>query len=220
MKVLYVGSGMSALQAKDEIYNDHVKVCLNNAWRIYEGGSFDYWIHPDDFSRENYPQNAHFKTEIRHKEYSWVLHQMAERIGLKGLSGFALEKEIGYTAFFQGLYWIMGSLAPDKIGLLGFDHDYNPEKTKKWYGAGMPHIHNKYNNKTEKTVRAWADAFFDGCEPDAFYGYGTPDPLRYGAAYIERKMRMAVDSATALGITITNYSRRESPFDVFERSEP
>ena len=36
------------------------------------------------------------------------------------------------TIFFCGLYWIFDELKPEKVSLLGFDHDYNPDKVKKW----------------------------------------------------------------------------------------
>ncbi|WP_449567526.1 hypothetical protein [Lelliottia nimipressuralis] len=220
MKVLYVGSGLSAQQATDERFRDHIKVCLNNAWRIFPDEVFDYWIHPNDFPAENYPQTKNYRTEIRHKEYSAALHQGAETLGFGELSGFNLERKIGYTSFFQGLYWIMLTLAPARVGLLGFDHDYNPEKVQKWRAEGMPQVCNDFNQKTEKTLRDWAGNYFSGLEQDAFYGHGTPDPLRFGPEYLEQKMHIAVASAKTLGVEIVNYSQRPSPYNIFARGTP
>lgn len=219
MNVLYIGSGLSALQARDEQYRNHIKVCLNNAWRIYEGGEFDYWIHPGDFPTENYPRDVSFRGEINHKAYSHALHQAANRLGFGGLEGFELEKEIGYTSFFQGLYWIMIALSPQQINLLGFDHDYNPQKTEKWKAEGMPQICNNFLNKKEGSVNKWANDFFKAYEADAFYGHGTPDPLRFNAGYIEQKMRLALSSAQLLNVEIVNHSKRFSPYDVFPRAD-
>lgn len=217
MKVLFIGSGLSAQQATDDIYQDHIKVCLNNAWRVYPDKVFDYWIHPNDFPPENYPDTINYRTEIRHKDYSSVLDRNAERIGFPELSGVSLERSIGYTSFFQGLYWIMLELAPKQIGLLGFDHDYNQEKVQKWCADDMPQIRNNFNHKAEKTVKEWANNYFSGLDEDAFYGHGTPDPLRYGPQYIEQKMQIAAATAKKLGITLLNYSQRPSPYQIFER---
>ncbi|WP_455818641.1 hypothetical protein [Pseudomonas cerasi] len=217
MKVLFVGSGLSALQARSEKYHDHIKVCLNNAWRIYEGDEFDYWIHPNDFPKENYPLGVSYKHEVMHKEYSTVIHEGARRLDIFDVTGFELEKRIGYTSFFQGLYWIMLALSPERIGLLGFDHDYNKDKIDKWIGDDKPNIQNFFNNKKEKTIKEWSDNYFNGYEKDFFYGHGTPDPMRYGSEYIERKMALAKEKAKVLGISIVNYSDRQSPYTIFER---
>ncbi|WP_456310575.1 hypothetical protein [Serratia proteamaculans] len=216
MKVLFVGSGLSAQQARSDKYHDHIKVCLNNAWRIYEGGAFDYWIHPTDFPQENYPLHVNYKKEISYKDYAAVLDDGASRLGIIDVTGFELEKRIGYTSFFQGLYWIMLTLSPDRIGLLGFDHDYNKNKIDKWMSDDKPNIQNHFNNKTEKTIKEWSDNYFQGFETDFFYGHGTPDPMRYGPEYIERKMILAQEKAKILGISIVNYSDRQSPYTVFE----
>lgn len=220
MKVLFIGSGLSALQARSDKYHDHIKVCLNNAWRIYEGGEFDYWIHPADFPEENYPLNVNYKKEISYEDYTAALNQGASQVGFQGVTGFELEKSIGYTSFFQGLYWIMLTLSPEKIGLLGFDHDYNQNKIDKWLADDIPNIQNGFNDKKEKTIKEWSDNYFQGFEKDFFYGHGTPDPMRYGHHYIESKMALAQEKAKSLGISIVNYSERYSPYNVFEREIP
>lgn len=217
MKVLFVGSGLSAQQARSDNYHDHIKVCLNNAWRIYEGGVFDYWIHPADFPQENYPLNVNYKKEISYNDYAAVLNNGASRLGIRDVSGFELEKRIGYTSFFQGLYWIMLALSPERIGLLGFDHDYNKNKIDKWIADDKPNVQNHFNDKKEKTIKEWSDNYFQGFEKDFFYGHGTPDPMRYGPDYIERKMILAQEKSKSLGVSIVNYSERQSPYNVFER---
>lgn len=218
MKVLFVGSGLSALQARSDKYRDHIKVCLNNAWRIYEDGEFDYWIHPNDFPKENYPSCVNYKHEVMHKEYSVVIHEGARRLDIHEESGFEIEKYIGYTSFFQGLHWIMLALSPREIGLLGFDHDYNKNKVDKWMADDKPNIQNFFNKKTEKTIKEWSDNYFQGFDKDFFYGHGTPDPMRFGPEYIEKRMRLAQSNAEKLGISIVNYSERYSPYNVFKRN--
>ncbi|WP_426446248.1 hypothetical protein [Siccibacter colletis] len=217
MKILYVGSGLSALQVKRGGYDGHITVALNNAWRAFEKAPCDYWIHPNDFPVENYPPAGRFREEIPHRVYNAVIQRSAAAIGIKGVEGFALECFIGYTSFFQGLYWIMANFRPQQIGLLGFDHDYNGAKVKKWEADAKPTIQNSFNGQQETTVQAWAEKYFAGYDTDAFYGHGTPDPLRFGTQYIEKKMQIAQQTADRLGIRLVNYSYRPSPFAVFSR---
>ncbi|MBW7981049.1 hypothetical protein [Enterobacillus tribolii] len=216
MKVLYIGSGLSALQAKTEDYSDHLIICLNNAWRIFEDKKFDIWIHPGDFPFENYPPRARFYLDITYTEYQRTAAEACKKLNWNVKFP---EHHIGYTSFFQGLYWIMMDLKPTKIGLLGFDHDYNPQKTEKWIKAECPGIHNGFNKKSESTIKEWSDNFFQGYEPDFFYGHGTPDPMRQGLGekHIREKMVLANGAAQELGIDLVNYSKRPSPYNVFRR---
>ena len=128
MKILYVGSGKSALNATDSIYDDHIIVCVNNSWKIFQDKKpIDVWLHTGDFPRENFAPKTCFHREIAHKEYSTTAKEAARILGWETKSP---EHYAGYTAFFQGLYWIFLDLKPKRVGLLGFDHDYNSEKTK------------------------------------------------------------------------------------------
>lgn len=218
MDVLYIGSGISALQALDKRYDNHVKVCINNAWRVFENSQFGYWLHPSDFPRENYPPTSNFKEEIGYKQYSQVLEDNKALIGLEAFTGHRLEISMGYTTFFQGLYWIMLGLKPQNIHLLGLDHDYNQDKLAKWIEDGKPNIQNHFNNsKGSKNVNEWAKDYFAEYESDFVYGHGTPDPMRFGEDYIRKFMELAMVNAAKLNISIVNHSRRPSPFNVFPR---
>lgn len=217
MKVLYIGSGLSALQAKSDKYKDHVVVCLNNAWRIYSDKIFDYWIHPADFPTENYPDPVNYRKEIGYEDY---IQGSAWADAALGWQHPYPEQYIGYTAFFQGLYWIMMALSPEVIGLLGFDHDYNPGKLSKWQLNGEPNLQNNFNcDSAPENINNWLNEFFKGYTPDSFYGQGTPDPYRsgLGAEYIAEKMQLAKDSAAQLGISIVNYSEKTSLLQIFDR---
>lgn len=217
MKVLYIGSGMSALQAKEHDYQDHTIVCLNNAWRIYADRPFDYWVHSGDFALENYPPAVNFKEEINYSHYVKASEWINEKLGWHHATP---EFHIGYTMFFQGLYWIMMALKPTTIGLLGFDHDYNESKVVRWKQAGEPNIQNHFNHPDNfRDIKSWSESFFNGLEPDFFYGHGTPDPLRKGLGldYIKTKMQLADSVAHQLGMEIVNYSHRASPVEVFRR---
>ena len=83
---------------------------------------------------------------------------------------------MGYTIFFLGLYWIIDFLEPDKISLLGFDHDYNPSKVKKWNENKRPTPQNYITKTQDQTIKEWSESFFEGMRPDSFYGQGTPGP--------------------------------------------
>ncbi|MEI2265656.1 hypothetical protein [Erwinia sp. CGal63] len=217
MKVLYIGSGISALQAREEKYQGHIIVCLNNAWRIFAGGSFDYWLHSGDFPQENYPVATHFKADIGYERYVQASDWIGKKLGWRHEDP---EFYIGYTMFFQGLYWIMMALSPTTIGLLGFDHDYDQNKVVKWQQAGEPNIQNQFNQPEKvPNINSWSESFFKEFRPDFFYGHGTPDPLRTGLGldYIKTKMQLADSVARQLGIAIVNYSERASPVEVFQR---
>lgn len=219
MNILYVGSGLSARQVTRGGYQGHITVALNNAWRVFEAEPCDYWLHPNDFPYVNYPPVDRYRYEIPWRIYNAVIQRAAPEMGIIGYQGFELERYIGYTAFFQGLYWIMANFQPQQIGLLGFDHDYNPGKVQKWQADDKPTMRNRLSHYTDAAIQDWAEQYFAEYESDAFYGHGTPDPLRYGAAYLETKMKIAQQTAERLGVRIVNYSQRRSPFTVFA-SEP
>ena len=99
------------------------------------------------------------------------------------------------------------SLNPKKISLLGFDHDYNPEKVKKWKEAKNPNIQNRFSNKSEKTIKEWGDNFFSNMVPDSFYGlHSTPDPLRLEVNHLIEKFALAEECAKKLDIDLGNLS--------------
>lgn len=216
MKILYVGSGKSALDATNPIFDDHIIVAVNNAWKVFQDKKIiDVWLHTGDFPRENYaPANSYIK-EISYKEYQQTAKSAATKLNWQTKSP---EHYAGYTAFFQGLYWIFIHFHPKQIGLLGFDHDYNDAKTKKWLDAGKPNIQNQFNDKSEKTIKEWSTNFFKEYEPDFFYGHGTPDPIRLGENHILEKMQLAQTSANSLGITLVNYSKIESRLNPIKKS--
>lgn len=205
MKVLYIGSGKSAKYAISEEFADHTIVCLNNAWRLFENVKvIDYWIHTGDFPEESCPKsNKIYNKEICYKDYSVTAKIANQKLNWQSPNP---EHYAGYTAFFQGLYWILLTLNPDKVGLLGFDHDYNNNKVEKWLANNKPNIQNDFNKKKEKTIKEWSDNFFHEFEEDFFYGHGTPDPLMLGEAHIIEKMNLAQKSSKQLGIELINYS--------------
>ncbi len=110
-------------------------------------------------------------------------------------------------------------MEPSKIGMLGFDHDYNPEKVHKWLIDGKPNIQNQFNDKKEPTIQEWADNYFDGIPTDFFYGHGTPDPMRLSLEYLKDRFERAIESAKILGVEIINCSKNPSKINTFPTSE-
>ena len=211
-KILYIGSGNSAIQALDSKYDDCVKVAVNNAWRLFENKSFDVWIHSGDFPRERFPNIKNYKDEICYKNYSVSAEKAAKQFEWITESP---QHYAGYTIFFMGLYYILMEMNPDKIGLLGFDHDYNPKKVEKWLGDKRPNIQNRFNDKKEKTIDEWSKNYFGGMAFDFFYGHGTPDPIRLGVEELKKKFELAENSAEKLGIEIVNCSGVISDINTF-----
>jgi hypothetical protein len=216
-KILYIGSGISALDCNDPKYENYTKVAANNAWRLFENKRFDIWIHSGDFPRECFPSIKNYDTEVYTEHYGKSAEKAAKILNWDTKSP---QHYAGYTIFFLGLYYIMMELEPSEIGLLGFDHDYNPEKLKKWHMDDRPNLQNRFNNKKEPTIEEWSRNYFKDMDADFFYGHGTPDPMRLGDKYILDKMDIAKESAKTLGIKIHNFSKRDSKLTTFEYGCP
>ena len=214
-KVLYIGSGNSALLAKELDTTDYITVCVNNAWRIFENKVADYWLHSGDFPKENHAKENNFKTQISYKQYEPAIERISSKLNMNPERA---KFEIGYTIFFQGLYWIFEELKPSEIYVLGFDHDYNPEKTKKWKEQGKPTPQNGFlkDNKDE-SIKAWSDRVYKEYKPDFFYGHGTPDPLRLGEDNLKQKFKLAIKNSKLLGVKLYNASPVISEINSFER---
>lgn len=221
-KVLYVGSGRSSLVVKEIDLSEYIIVCVNNSWRLFENKSFDVWIHSGDF-----PKYAYSPKEIYNKEISFNQYKKTAEIASKQLNWKTSSPQhyVGYTIFFSGLYWIMMELKPKFIGLLGFDHDYNENKVKKWNEFDKPNIQNKFNLNRDEYSKAniydWANDFFKDMDSDFFYGHGIPDPLRSGLGYeyLLDKFKLAKESSEKLGIDIINYSDLPSKVNIFKRGK-
>lgn len=214
--VLYVGSSNSATLVKELNLNDYDVICVNNAWRLFNNTNNITWLHSGDFPRENYPPDNSFLQEISYKDYSRTAEIVAERLGWKTNSP---QHYLGYTIFFLGLYWIMIEKQPEKICLLGFDHDYNKEKVKKWNDDQRPNIQNNFNKKTEKTIKEWSENYFKGLQPDFFYGHGTPDPLRLGEKHLLEKFNLAIEASNKLNIELVNYSPVQSEINIIKKEQ-
>jgi len=199
MKVLYIGSGKSSLLVTEMDLSQYDQIaCLNNAHLLLN--EFDIWIHPGDFPQNRWPQKKNYKTEISHKEYGKSAFSICKKLGVKTDSPLHY---LGYTSFFNGLYWLADQVV-DEIYLLGFDHDYNLAKVKIWDKAGRPGPQNQYNGIDMKRL-------FEGEQPDAFYGIdSTPDPMRLGKDYLIAKFELAKKNFEQLGIKLFNASNVNS----------
>ena len=93
-----------------------------------------------------------------------------------------------------------------KIYLLGFDHDYNPNRVKKWNGK-----YETDNKKLEKIFKG------KGFEPDTFYGQGTPDPLRFGKKKLSNLFSLVEAHGKFYGCEIFNLSSNKKGLTNFRR---
>jgi len=214
MNVLYIGSGKSANLHKTLDLSKYNVVCANNAWRLFKNGSFDYWIHSGDFPREWRPSVKNYTHEISYYEYKDSSVNICNKFRIKTTSP---QHYIGYTIFFQGLYYIMDVLKPSKISLLGFDHDYNKDKINKWEANGRPTPHNNFLKPINQKIDEWANSFFEGMVPDSFYGHGTPDPMRLSKQHLIEKFNIAVDIANKLNIDLVNLSPIVSDINIIKK---
>lgn len=194
-EVLYVGSGRSASRI-EEFREGRATVVANNAWRLWKDG--DIWVHSGDF-----PSRPSFQipkeSRVAHDRYSAAAREVCAHLGIKTSSP---EHYVGYTIFLQGLNWVAWNFRPCRILLLGFDHDYNPEKAQRWEELGRPNPQNKFKGFEGRT----AGEVFAAYEPDAFYGHGTPDPLRLKESYLKELFSRASETIAKLGCECFNSS--------------
>lgn len=206
--VLYVGSGNSALLYTKYDLSKLTVCAVNNAHRLFD--KFDYWIIPSDFPKENHPEAKNYRKKVTYTDYKKQIEKIAKTMEWEEEN---VQIKVGYTMFFNGLYWIMGQLKPKNIYTLGFDHDYNAGKLEVWNEKGQPSPINKYNGlDIEKE--------FGQFENDSFYGVSTPDPMRFGEDYIKERFQTAKQSADKLGIKLWNLSSKKSINTLNKISKP
>ena len=213
MNILYVGSGNSSREVSN--FRRNVTTCaVNNAWRLFPSGELDYWIYPGDFPLDRMPDEAYQTNRIGYKEYVTAAPLSVSAVGVQSPSPLHW---IGYTICFQGLHWIMHNLKPERIYTLGFDHDYNPDKVKKWMESGCPAPNNLFMGSQPKDVIGWANEFFGEMKEDSFYGHGTPDPFRLPEQEISLFFDRAKQVADVLGIKLFNLSSNKG-LNTFEHA--
>lgn len=215
MNVLYIGSGKSSELIKYLDLSKYYVVALNNAYRHFEDKELDCWIHSGDFPREWRPKDKSFiKREVTHPEYENGVKDIINKLDIVAASP---AHYVGYTMFFQGLYFLANEFHPKKISLLGFDHDYNPEKVAIWKAQGQPNPQNNFKRVGGESIKDSLDKTFEGKSPDSFYGHGTPDPLRLGENHLTQKFELAGEIFKQLGITLVNLSPVESEINTLPK---
>lgn len=212
--ILYIGSGMSANICKRIDLSKYHIVCANNAWRLFENSHFNVWIHSGDFPYENRPKTKMYDTEISYVEYGKAASDITKKLNISCNSP---QHYVGYTIFFLGLYWIMNEYQNCEINLLGFDHDYNPNKLKKWNENERPTPQNNFLKPKDTSLEDWSNSFFKGMRPDFFYGHGTPDPMRLGEKHLIEKFNLAIKNADRLKIKLYNLSPVKSKINTIPK---
>ena len=192
--------------------------CVNNAWKLFDNYTFEHWIHSGDFPYENRPkrQDINFHNEVTYHHYKISSEEIVKQLGVECHSP---QHYLGYTIFFLGLYWIIHTLKPEKISLLGFDHDYNSMKVKKWNDNGRPNPQNNFQREPEQSIKDWSNNFFLGMESDFFYGHGTPDPIRLGESHLISKFQQAIDICERLNVELVNLSPIESKINIIKKEK-
>ena len=198
MKVLYVGSGKSAIGIADADLSDFIVVCVNNAHKLFTDKKIDYWIFSGDYTGEKpLPEKCKY---ITYKEYEPAIKKL--------INTPSAVFDVGYTIFLQGLYWIMSELRPEEVYLAGFDHDYPKETLLEWEKFGKPTPQNKIRLNEWNALQK---------NTNAFYGPSTPDPLRFGLGYLVNKFDLAKKNSENLGVKIFNASNCENSLLPFKR---
>jgi hypothetical protein len=198
-KVLFVGSGKSALEYKNHEIDQVEVLTVNNSHLAFDD-FVAYYLCSTDFPKKRKPNREKYGELILKPKYFYDVLSHARYHKLP------FRPQVGKTIFLDGLYWAM-TKGFSEIYLLGFDHDYNPKRVEKWDGK---HIGNE-----EKLKEIFSS---DDESPDAFYGQNTPDPLRHGKHNLSQMFMDAHKHAAHYGCTIYNLSSRKGGIEVFERT--
>tara|TARA_X000001036_G_C20685386_1_gene807469 strand:+ start:463 stop:1164 length:702 start_codon:yes stop_codon:yes gene_type:complete len=197
--LLLVGSGKSALEYKNhDLRNTHI-LTVNNSIKAFGDMIVDYYVCATDFPQKEIPSKSKFKKRISKYEYRY------QTLAFAKYKKFPFRPLIGKTIFLDCLNWAF-TKGYKKIYLLGFDHDYNPNRVKKWDGK---YITNK--EKLEKVFNGKND------EPDTFYGHGTPDPLRLGEGNLQNYFYLIESHAKFYGSEILNLSMEKRGLSTFKK---
>lgn len=199
--LLLVGSGKSALEYKKHSLENIDVMAVNNSIKAFDDLIVDYYLCATDFPKFEVPNKNSYKKKI--SKYSYRYHTLA----FAKYHNFPFRPLVGKTIFLDSLNWAF-TKGYRKIYLLGFDHDYNPNRVKKWDGKYLTD-----SNKLEK--------IFDGKdeEPDTFYGQGTPDPLRLGKENLQNIFSLVQAHSRFYGCEIINLSSNKNGLANFKRAE-
>ena len=197
--ILLVGSGKSALEYKKHNLKNVDIMAVNNSIKAFDNLVVNYYLCATDFPKTEIPNKNSYKEKI--SKYSYRYHTLA----FAKYNNLPFRPLVGKTIFLDSLNWAF-TKGYRKIYLLGFDHDYNPNRVKKWDGKYLTD-----SNKLEK--------IFDGKdeEPDTFYGQGTPDPLRLGEENLQNVFNLVQAHSKFYGCEIYNLSTNKSGLIKFKR---
>ena len=122
MRVLIIGSGPNAVEAKDwDAGAFDAIVAINNGWQIRD--DFTHWIHPEDFPPDRAPSPGAY-IEVTAQDYVPVQNE---------LGGFVYA---GGTMAFTAGYWVLGALRPSEMAFIGCDMVYAKSGDTHFYGKG------------------------------------------------------------------------------------
>lgn len=126
MRVLLIGSGPNALEARDYDRKDFDKiVTVNNSFKVRE----DWNVHlfANDFPKDRRPQVIREgQSSIASGEYN------------RSLNKFGGRAYIGETMAFSAGFWALRHLKPRHMYFIGFDMVYSQKDSTHFYGTGAP----------------------------------------------------------------------------------
>jgi hypothetical protein len=197
--ILLVGSGKSALEYKKHNLKNVDVLAVNNSIKAFDDLVVDYYLCATDFPKNEIPKKNFYKEKI--SKYNFRYHTLA----FAKYCNLPFRPLVGKTIFLDSLNWAF-TKGYKKIYLLGFDHDYNPNRVKKWNGK-----YETDNKKLEKIFKG------KGFEPDTFYGQGTPDPLRFGIEKLSNLFSLVEAHGKFYGCEICNLSSNKKGLTNFRR---
>ena len=197
--ILLVGSGKSALEYKKHNLKNVDVMAVNKSIKAFDNLVVDYYLCATDFPKTEVPKKSFYKEKI--SKYNYRYHTLA----FAKYYNLPFRPLVGKTVFLDSLNWAF-TKGYKKIYLLGFDHDYNPNRVKKWNGK-----YETDNKKLEKIFKG------KGFEPDTFYGQGKPDPLRYDKKKLSNLFSLVEAHGKFYGCEIFNLSSNKKGLTNFRR---
>ncbi len=199
--LLFIGSGKSALEIKKHnIYNLDI-LAVNNSYKAVKERKIDYYLCSTDFPKSKKPNKNIYKNLVTKYDYRYKTLAYAK------YKKFPFRPIIGKTIFLDGLNWAFTN-GYKNIFLLGFDHDYNPNRVKKWnniYTTDENNLKKLFNEKND--------------EPDTFYGQGTPDPLRHGSDNLQNYFYLVNSHSKFYDCNIYNLSTNRKGLSIFKKAK-
>lgn len=132
-KMLLIGSGLDATQARSWDLSNWVVAAIHNAWSIVPDALSFHVVSGDFIPAPGNQVPVGWYAEQGVTPISYDVYDSKEQHARYGRQRYG----IGATMFFNAAYWCL-SKNPSTLGFVGCSMDYPTEGPKAFYGDGKP----------------------------------------------------------------------------------